>query len=56
MLLAAIAQVSVSIVGLATDPLGGAFSAGFAGLWLLSAALFRKAALEQSPAAASLKS
>jgi hypothetical protein len=41
---AAIAQLGISVVGMSTDLLGGVFSAAFAGVWLLSAALFRKAA------------
>ena len=48
MMVAAVAQVAVSVAGLSTDLRGGILSAGFAGLWLLSAALFRKAAQEQS--------
>jgi hypothetical protein len=32
---------------MATDLRGGILSAGFGGLWLLSAALFRKGAREQ---------
>jgi hypothetical protein len=50
MLLTAIAQAGVSVAGLATDPLGGIFGAAIAGVWLLSAALFRKAALKQTAA------
>jgi hypothetical protein len=50
MLLAAIAQVGISIARLAADPLGGVFSAAFAGPWLLSAALFRRAGSTRSAA------
>lgn len=49
MVVAGIAQVSVAFAGLSTDMLGGVLSAVFAGPWLLSAALFWKAAREQSP-------
>jgi hypothetical protein len=48
MIAAAIAQVGVAAVGLSTDVLGGVLSAAFAGLWLLAAALFRRAAREQA--------
>lgn len=41
---AAVAQLCVSLGGLSADPRGAVLSAGFAGLWLLSAALFRIAA------------
>jgi len=44
--LAGIAQIIVAAFGLAADPRGAVLSALFAGLWLLSAALFRKAARE----------
>lgn len=44
---AAIAQLAVSIGGLAVDLKGGIYSMAFAGAWLLSAALFRKAAREE---------
>jgi len=44
MLAAAIAQAVAGTIGLATDPLGGGLSMGFALPWLLAAALFRKAA------------
>ncbi|HEV2817076.1 MAG TPA: hypothetical protein VGW40_07645 [Allosphingosinicella sp.] len=47
---AAVAQVAIAAIGLSTDPRGGVLSAAFGGLWLLSAALFRKAAREQQPA------
>lgn len=44
MFAAAVAQLAVAAGGLSTDVRGAIFSAGFGGLWLLSAALFRKAA------------
>ena len=44
----AIAQAAVSLLGLPTDPRGGTFSLAFAGLWLLSAGLFRLAARQTS--------
>lgn len=44
---AAIAHACVAIAGISTDLRGGVFSMVFAGLWLLSAALFRKAARER---------
>jgi hypothetical protein len=47
----AIAQAAVGAVGLSADVRGGVLSAAFAGLWLLAAALFRKAA-GHAPAAA----
>jgi hypothetical protein len=47
MVAAAIVQVTVAIVGLSSDVRGGILSAMFAGLWLLSAWLFRIAAREQ---------
>lgn len=40
---AALAQASLGIVGAFTDLRGGIFATMFAGLWLLSAALFSKA-------------
>ena len=43
MLLAGIAQASLALVGTAADLRGGIFSALLAGLWFLSAALFRMA-------------
>jgi hypothetical protein len=43
-LAAAFAQAIAGGIGMLTDPLGGLFSTAFAGLGLLSAALFRKAA------------
>jgi hypothetical protein len=52
MLVAAVAQAGVGLGGMAADVLGGMLSAGFAGLWLISATLFRNAATEQ-PAAGS---
>lgn len=41
---AALAQASLGIVGAFGDPRGGTLAAMFAGLWLLSALLFRNAA------------
>ena len=41
MFAAAIAQAVASGIGMLLDPLGGLLSTAFAGLWLLSAALFR---------------
>jgi hypothetical protein len=52
MLAAAIAHACVGAVGLFSDVRGGILSTAFAGLWLLSAALFRKAAREQIQAGA----
>jgi hypothetical protein len=52
MVAAAIAHGLVSVVGMSTDMLGGVVSAAFAGPWLLSAWLFRKAARGQSFAGA----
>lgn len=46
MAVAAAAQAAASFVGMASDPRGGLFSAGFALVWLLSAAAFHKAARE----------
>jgi len=45
MAVAAAAHLAVSLAGMPIDPRGALVSAAFAGLWLLSAALFRKAAL-----------
>jgi hypothetical protein len=50
MIVAAIAQLVVALGGLPTDVRGGVLSAPFAGLWLLSAALFWKAARDQRAA------
>jgi len=50
MLAAAVAHGAVAVIGLPTDVRGGMFSIAFAGLWLLAAALFRKAAREQMSA------
>jgi hypothetical protein len=47
MAIAAAAHSGVSVFGMSTDLRGGGVSLVFAGLWLLSAALFRKAACEQ---------
>lgn len=44
MVAAAAAQSAAALGGLASDPLGAGFSLALSGLWLLSAALFRKAA------------
>lgn len=41
--IAAIAHIAIAVGGMSTDPRGGIFSIAFAGLWLLSAALFWKA-------------
>ena len=43
---AGVAQLGASLFGMFTDPRGGILSALFAGLWLISALLFRKAARE----------
>ena len=51
---AAVGQIVIALGGMSDDPRGAIFSAAFAGLWLLSAALFRKAASEQrAPSAGS---
>ena len=47
MALAAAAQAGASIFGLAADMRGGIFSLAFAGLWLLSAGLFRMASRQK---------
>lgn len=47
MLVAAVAHLAVSLGGLSADSHGAGLSAAFAGLWLLSAGLFRVAAREQ---------
>ncbi len=44
-----IAQGAVAAFGLPTDVLGGVLGMGFAAPWLLAAALFLKAAREQTP-------
>lgn len=46
MVAAAIVQGAVGAFGLATDIRGGVLSVAFAGLWLLSAALLRSAAMD----------
>jgi hypothetical protein len=51
MLIAAAAQAAIGLFGMGADPLGGTLSTAFAGIWLLSAALFRRAAREQGTAA-----
>jgi hypothetical protein len=43
MLAAAIAQFIAGTIGMFTDLLGGIYSAMFAGIWLASAAMFRRA-------------
>jgi len=48
---AAAAQLVASMIGMFTDLRGGIFSALFAGLWLASAAMFRKASQQRSIAA-----
>lgn len=50
MVVAAVAQIAVSLAGLSADLRGGLFSAAFAGLWLAAALLFGKAAREQASA------
>lgn len=47
MLVAAAAQIAIGIIGLSIDMRGGVLSAGFSGLWLLSGALFWKAARDR---------
>jgi hypothetical protein len=44
---AAIVHMAVAVAGMASDPRGGMVSLVFAAPWLLSAALFRKAARER---------
>ena len=51
MVVTAIAQAGVGAFGLPADPLGGILSTGFAGLWLVAAALFWNAARERAGAA-----
>ena len=51
MAVASAAHAAVSVAGMSTDVRGGVFSLVFAGLWLVSAALFRKAAREQAATA-----
>lgn len=46
MLAAAAAQIAIGVGGMTSDVRGGILSTLFAGLWLLSAALFRNAARE----------
>ena len=50
MIVTAIAQAAIGAFGLSTDPRGAVLSIGFAGLWLLAAALFWSAAREQAAA------
>jgi hypothetical protein len=44
---AGIAHLAVAVAGMQVDQLGGMFSAVFGCIWLVSAALFRKAAADQ---------
>lgn len=44
MFVAAAAQLAIGVAGMTADLRGGIFSAAFAGLWLLSGALFSRAA------------
>jgi hypothetical protein len=44
MLAAALGQAAIGLFGLTADLRGGMLATGFAGIWLLSAALFRSAA------------
>lgn len=48
----AMAQLAAGAIGLSTDSRGAVFSMAFAGLWLLAAAFFWKAAREQPGAIA----
>lgn len=48
MLAAGTVHLAVAAGGLSADPRGAAFSAVFAGLWALSAILFRRAARQQA--------
>jgi hypothetical protein len=43
---AAAVQAALGLYGLSADPLGGAFSTGFAGFWLIAAACFQVAPRE----------
>jgi hypothetical protein len=52
MVVTAIAQAGAGAFGLSTDVRGAVLSMGFAGLWLLAAALFWSAAREQTAAGA----
>ena len=47
MVVAALAQAGLGLGGISADFLGGVISTGYAGLWLLSAALFRGAAQDE---------
>ncbi len=49
MLAAALAQLVIGLIGLSSDLLGGVLSAAFAGLWLLSAAMFWNASRKERP-------
>ena len=48
MLAAGVVQAGVALGGMEADPRGAVFSAGFGLLWLVSAALFRKAAADEA--------
>ena len=50
MALAGLAQAAIAIGGIPADLRGGVLSAGLAGLWLVSAALFHNARREQPKA------
>lgn len=50
MLTAGLAQIAIAAGGLSADSRGAAISAAFAGLWLLSAGLFRLAARQEAAA------
>lgn len=47
MILAAVAQLLASMIGMFIDPRGGIFSAMYAAIWLASAAMFHKANKQQ---------
>ena len=51
MAVAAVAQAALGAFGLPADTRGAVFSIGFAGLWLLSAALFRNASQDAAAGA-----
>ena len=52
MVVAGVTQAVFAGIGMSTDVRGGILSMGFAGLWLIAAALFHNAAQEQQPALA----
>ena len=56
MAVTAVAQAGAGAFGLSTDVRGAVLSMGFAGLWLLAAALFWSAASEQTAAGAARQS